>query len=97
MRSCRPKQPAGSEGCRSINFSAPPGAALAKYFSGGVDECTQLGRRGSVSREIEEQAWFIDAGLREYLLQPTGAHILANQRLEQIRDAHALQRKFARI
>jgi hypothetical protein len=32
-----------------------------------------------------------DAGLREHLLQPTGAHILANRRLEHIRDGHGVK------
>jgi len=60
----RPKQPAGSEACRSINFSGSPGAAQAKYFACGIDECAQLGRLGNVSREVEEQARFIDAARR---------------------------------
>src|SRR5580658_5320017 len=62
-----------------------------------VDEGAQFGPVRGGAGKIEKQSWLFDARLRQYLLQLTGVQILADQRFEEISNADALQRQFARI
>ena len=50
-----------------------------------------------MAREIQKQAWFVDAGLGKDLLQSVLAQVIPNEGFKEIGDADLLQRQFTGI